>query len=112
MSLLVFNLGSKFEKVAEIYGGNFDPEIIDLDRDGIPEIRVTDDFLAYRFSSFAYSATADVILKYANGRCSVASELLDRAWLADVAGKSDFLKSNQEALSDSRYYTEFETEKL
>ena len=56
-----------------------DAEIVDLNHDGIPEIRVLDDFLAYRFSSFAYSAKAEVVLKYTAGNYSVAPELMKRA---------------------------------
>jgi hypothetical protein len=78
MSLLIFDLGCEFRKIDEIYGGNFDPEIVDLDHDGIPEVMVTDDFLAYRFSSFAYSAKGDVVLKYTNGHYSVAPEFMKK----------------------------------
>ena len=159
-SLLIFDLGSDFRKLAEIDGGNFEPEIVDIDHDGIPEIRITDDFLAYRFSSFASSATGDVVLKYSNGHYTVAPEfmirqppsrkaldakiplwknllrkkgpdwpppqmiqtltdliytgnrdlafeLLNRAWPADVIGRSEFLESYQAALNDSKYYLEF-----
>lgn len=77
-SLLLFDLGSKFRKIAEIEGGNFSPELVDLNHDGIPEIQVTDDFLAYVFSSFAGSALGTVILKYSNGRYLLAEELMKR----------------------------------
>ena len=77
-SLLIFDLGTKFRKISEIYAGNFDADIVDLNHDGIPEIRVVDDFLAYRFSSFAYSANAEVVLKYQAGNYVVASELMRR----------------------------------
>ena len=161
-SLLIFDLGGEFKKISEVDGRNFEPEIVDLDHDGVPEVRVTDDFLAYAFSSFGYSATADVILKYGNGRYSIAPEFmakpapnpktlkikitrwqkllrqkktpdwpppeliqdftdliysghkkvalnaLELAWPADIEGKSAFLKSYQESLADSRYYSEFE----
>lgn len=75
-SLLIFDVRGEFRKIDEIYGGSFDFEIIDLNHNGIPEIRLTDDFLAYLFSSFADSAKATVILKYANGHYSVAAELM------------------------------------
>ena len=77
-SLLIFDVRGEFRKIDEIYGGNYNFEIVDLDHDGIPEIRLTDDFLAYLFSSFAYSARATVILKYVNGHYSVAPELMRR----------------------------------
>jgi len=79
MSLLIFELADEFRKIAEIEGGNFDPEIVDLNHDGIPEIRITDDFLAYRFSSFASSAQGAVILKYVNGGYVLAEELMKQA---------------------------------
>ena len=77
-SLLIFDVQGEFRKIDEIYGGNYDFEIVDLNHDGIPEIRLTDDFLAYLFSSFAYSAQATVILKYVNGHYLVAPELMKR----------------------------------
>jgi len=78
-ALLIFDLGGEFKKIAEIDGGNFEPEIIDLDHDGIPEVRVADDFLAYVFSDFGHSAIADVIFKYENGRYSIAPEFMTRS---------------------------------
>lgn len=77
-SLLVFNLGNEFKKIAEIEGGSFSPELIDLNHDGIPEIKVTDDFLTEAFSSFANSAQGSVILKYSNGQYLLAEELMKR----------------------------------
>jgi len=78
-SLLVFDLGNKLKEIGEIYGGNFAPELVDLNHDGIPEIRITDDFLAYRFSSFASSAKADVILKFSADHFSIAPEFMKKA---------------------------------
>ena len=77
-SLLIFDVKGEFKKIADIYGGNYDLEIVDLNHDGIPEIRLTDDFLAYWFSSFAYSAQASVVLKYVNGHYTVAPEFMKR----------------------------------
>jgi hypothetical protein len=75
-TLLIFDLRHKFNKIAEIDSGNFEPEIIDLDHDHIPEIRFADDFLAYSFSSFGSSAVADVVFKYRNGHYTLAPELM------------------------------------
>ncbi len=75
-SLLIFDLGNEFKEISEIYGGNFDPEIIDFNHDGIPEILITDDFLSYRFSSFANSAKGAVILKFFNGKYVPAEEMM------------------------------------
>lgn len=77
-SLLIFDVRGEFRKIDEIYGGNYDLEIVDLDHDGIPEIRLLDDFLAYLFSSFAYSAKADVVLRYVNNHYLVAPELMKK----------------------------------
>ena len=77
-SLYIFELGQDLKSIAHIDGGNFLPYLEDLNKDGIPEIKVTDDFLAYQFSSFAYSATADVVLKYRDGAYSVAAEYMKK----------------------------------
>jgi len=77
-SLLIFDLRRNFRKIAEIYGGNFNPEIVDLNHDGIPEIRIADDFLAYQFSSFANSAVGSVTLKYAKNEYVLAEEMMKR----------------------------------
>ncbi len=161
-ALLIFDLGKRLRKIAEIDGGNYAPEIIRLPGSPLPVIRVADDFLAYRFSSFGLSATAEVFLKYANGRYSVAPEfmrkpapskrkinsiigswrrlllekktadwpppnlvqsftnlvysgnketavvLLKRAWPTNLPGEKEFVQSCEEALADSKYYSEFE----
>lgn len=75
-SLYLFELGREFRSIAHIDGGNFLPYLEDLDRDEIPEIRVTDDFLAYQLSSFADSATANVVLRYSDGAYRIAPELM------------------------------------
>jgi len=163
-SLHIFELDGKFKEIANIDGGNFSPSLEDVDYDGIPEIKVSDDFLAYLFSSFADSATGEVILKYSNidsryrvatdymkkpapdldsmhkkirswqrmllkrgdpeqpppslmqvitnlfytGNKRLALELVDRSWPMEMGGKEDFLKSYEEALSESKFYREFE----
>jgi hypothetical protein len=85
-SLLIFDVKGKFKKIADIYGGNYGIEIVDLNHDGIPVIRLTDDFLAYRFSSFASSAQATVVLKFNKGQYTVAPELMKRpAYLKSFA---------------------------
>lgn len=83
-SLLIFDVTSEFKKIADIYGGNYDLEIVDLNHDGIPEIRLTDDFLAYLFSSFADSAQASVTLKYVDGHYSVAPEFMKKSARLDT----------------------------
>lgn len=75
-SMFIFELGHDFKVVANIDGGNFQPLLKDLNGDGIPEVEITDDFLAYQFSSFAYSATAEVVLEYRNGTYEVMAEFM------------------------------------
>jgi hypothetical protein len=73
-SLLIFEIGNEFRKIATIEGGNFQPRFEDVDGDGVSEVKVGDDFLAYHFSSFASSAIADVTLKYTAGQYEVSVE--------------------------------------
>lgn len=78
-SLHIFSLGREFKEIASVDGGNYQPYFEDIDQDGIPEIRVGDDTFAYLFSSFAFSAVGDVVLKYSNQGYRVASELMKRS---------------------------------
>lgn len=71
-SMHIFRLGDEFKEINYIESGNSQSEFVDLDQDGVPEIRLADDFLAYVFSSFAFSATGEVVLKY-NGESYVVS---------------------------------------
>ncbi len=75
-SLHIFDLTDGFQKIADLDGGNFSPELRDLDFDGIPEIEIRDDFLAYRFSSFADSATGRVVMKYEGSDYRIADEYM------------------------------------
>lgn len=77
-NLLIFDLGSTFKKIADVYGGNFEPEIVDINKDEIAEISVLDDTFAGLFSSFATSAKGEVILKYSGGRYVVAPEFMKK----------------------------------
>lgn len=77
-SLHILELGQNFRTVAQVDGGNFPPHLEDINEDGVPEIKVTDDFLAYQFSSFAYSATAEVILEYRNGVYVVDADAMEK----------------------------------
>ena len=75
-SLEIFNVSRQFKKIATINGGNFYPVLKDINKDGIPEVELIDDFLAGVFSSFAQSAKGNVILKYSRGTYSVAMEYM------------------------------------
>lgn len=74
--LHVFELGDTPRKIASLGGQNYYPEIKDYDQNGIYEIKITDDFLAYRFASFALSAVAKVVLKFNDGHFAVAPEYM------------------------------------
>lgn len=101
-SLRIFSLNDGFRKVASIDGGNSVPTFKDLDGDGISEIEVLDDFLAYRFSSFASSAFGSVILKYSNGHYRVAAELMRKPppnmtrWKSEIKSWKNKLRHKQE----------------
>ncbi len=77
--LHIFELGEEFRKIATIDGGNYYPQLEDLDKDGIFEIKLYDDFLAYIFSSFAWSAIGEVVLKYSYGSYQIAPEFMTQA---------------------------------
>ena len=77
-SVQIFDLENGFSKLADIDGGTLAPTFKDIDGDGSLEIEVEDDFLAYRFSSFAFSAIGHVVLKYRNGQYVVAPELMQK----------------------------------
>jgi len=78
-SLYIFDLSESFKEIANIEGGNFHPELKDLNGDSIPEILVTDDILAYVFSSFAWSATGKVVLEYREGQYEVEPNYMIKA---------------------------------
>jgi hypothetical protein len=82
--LSVFDMDSEFKQIAQIDGGNFDPEFLDMNHDGIPEIRVADDFLAYEFSDYAHSAFGDVLLKYKDGIYSVDVDAMKKPPLSEM----------------------------
>lgn len=73
-SLYLLNMNDLNIQVIE--GGNFHPELVDLDSDNIPEIEVLDDFLAYQFSSFASSAIGKIIFKFSNNTYEVDADLM------------------------------------
>lgn len=75
-SLQIFDLENGPKKIADVEGGSSAPVLKDLDGDGFPEIEVMDDFLAYRFSSFATTAIGRVVLKYKNDQFVVAPEFM------------------------------------
>lgn len=77
-SLLIFELGDQFKEIAEIESGNYGAEFVDLDGDGIPEIEVADDVLAYQFTDFASSPSGTVILRYADRAYVLAEDLMKK----------------------------------
>src|SRR3989338_1950874 len=76
--LHIFELGADFKKVGELGGGNFGPELRDLDKDGVPEVVLRDDVLAEVFSCFADSATGRVIVQYSPNGYRVAANYMKR----------------------------------
>lgn len=77
-SLRIFNINDAFQEIFFLENVNYMPTFIDINQDGIFEIHIRDDFLAYRFSAFAQSATADVILKYNGEKYVIAPEYMLR----------------------------------
>jgi hypothetical protein len=77
-SLHIFKLNGAFAEAGHIEGGNYYPIIKNRGNRGSPRIDLSDDFLSYQFSSFAFSATGEVILKYAGNKYEVAGELMKK----------------------------------
>ncbi len=72
----VFDLSDRFKKIASINGVNYYPTLEDVDHDGLQEVKILDDVLAYRFADFSRTAIGEVILKYSDGRFRVAAEYM------------------------------------
>ena len=72
----IFELGDEFRVVDTIYAGHGEAVFADVDGDGIPEIQVQEWGYAYAFASFADSPAPDIILRYADGKYRVATELM------------------------------------
>lgn len=75
-SLMIFELGKRFKKILDIFNSDFRLELVDLNGDGLPEIRYEDGSLANRFTSFADSPHGVVVLKYSGGKFALAEEFM------------------------------------
>lgn len=76
--LHVFPLGVKSGEIPGIPGAISPQQLIDLDGDKIPEVRLLDAAFAYWRVCFANSPMPKVILKYRNGRYRLAPDLMRR----------------------------------
>lgn len=83
----IFRLDDHFKKLTSVEGGNFYPELEDVDGDGVLEIKIEDDFLAYIFADFSRTAVGKVFLKYLNGRFAVDSKHMKNSVLSHFVGK-------------------------
>jgi hypothetical protein len=100
-SLYIFEIGKKFKKIFSLDEISYGIELIDIDRDKIPEIVFHDAPIDYRFSSGAGSAQGKTILKLHKDSYIVASHLMMKPFpeynkLAKILKiiKSDFLNED------------------
>ena len=63
-SLMIFELGNQFRKIAEVDAKGSSIRIHDLDHDGIPEIEFYDGAIDELFSSYAESARGRIVFKF------------------------------------------------
>lgn len=74
--LHIFELGRKLRKIATVEANSASIRLVDLDRDGIPEIEFLDGAIDYLFASYAFSPAARVVLKFRNDHYEVATKLM------------------------------------
>jgi hypothetical protein len=72
----ILELGKSIKKIAVIEGNHSIPEFVDCDNDGIYEISLIDWTYDYFPQSFAYSPRPRVVLKWKNGKYTVAPEYM------------------------------------
>ncbi len=75
----LFQIGATFGKIDDIYAGHSDPDyfqFVDVDGDRSLEFVGTDWTFAYWKTSFAYSPTVKIVLKYARGKYRLATDLM------------------------------------
>lgn len=76
--LNVFELGKKFKKLVTVEALSSSIQLIDLDRDGYPEIEFWDGAIDYQFASFAGSPGGRVVLKFQKDHYAVATQLMKK----------------------------------
>ncbi len=73
----IYELGKDFSKLLEL-SGDAEPKLVDLDNDGIYEIKHSTSLFAYWHACYACSFLPEYILSYKNGHYSLAKELMKK----------------------------------
>jgi subtilisin-like proprotein convertase family protein len=68
-----------------LFFGNFGYGLIDLDHDGLPEFRASDERFLYTFAAFAYSTAPPQISRYRQGRVTDVTRSFPREIKKDAA---------------------------
>lgn len=76
--LTIFELGKDFRKIVTVQANSSTIRLIDLDRDGYPEIEFWDGAIDYLFASFAGSPGGRVVLKFDKDHYDVALDLMKK----------------------------------
>lgn len=74
--LHIFELGKKLKKLVSVEANSSSVRLVDLDRDGFPEIEFWDGAIDYQFACFAGSPGGRVILKFQKDHYEVAGHLM------------------------------------
>lgn len=74
--LHIFELGKKLRKLVTVEANSSSVRLVDLDRDGFPEIEFWDGAIDYLFASFAGSPAGRVVLKFKKDHYEVATHLM------------------------------------
>ena len=82
--LHIFELGKKLKKLVTVEAYSSSIRLVDLDKDGKPEIEFWDGSIDYLFASFANSPSGRVVLKFKNNQYKVASNLMKKASLNQI----------------------------
>ena len=77
-SLVVFQCGDLFRKIAEIHSVGTYPDLRDLDGDGIPELIVSDEAFYHWPICRDGEPMPEVILRWQNGKYVAAKDLMDK----------------------------------
>ncbi len=89
----IFELGDEFRLIDEISAEHGGIDLVDLNHNGVPAIKMSDWSYAYVFGCFASSPAPEVILQYANGHYAMATNLMAKPapteadlqeWAADI----------------------------
>lgn len=76
--LHIFQLGKKFKRLVTIEAKSSSIRLVDLDRDGFPEIEFWDGAIDYLFASFAGSPGGRIVLKFQKDHYEVATHLMEK----------------------------------